>query len=67
MRAKSIRADEVETVEDVFVCGLFLISELQNRASQSPRIPKYDRFLRGETTAAENRTVVRQLLRLRAS
>ena len=66
--AQPIRADEADTAEDVFVCGLLLISELLNRASHNPRVPMlYERFLRGETTAAENLTLVRQLLRLHAS
>jgi hypothetical protein len=65
--AQPIRADEAETDEDVFVCRLLLISELLSRASHSPRVPmSYERFLRGETSAAENLTLVRQLLRLYA-
>ncbi len=64
--AQPIRADETETAEDVR--RLLLISELLNRASHSPRVPMlHERFLRGETTAAENLTLVRQLLRLYAS
>jgi hypothetical protein len=66
--AQPLRADAVETDEDVFVCRLLLISELLNRARHSPRVPMlYERFLRGETTAAENLTLVRRLLRLYAS